>query len=287
MPMLIGQLPLLEALMPVLRLSVWLAILVMLFVPLERLFAVHPHNILRKEIATDLGYYFLNSLLPAILLSVPAAALAWTVHRVIPDGFLAWTASLPLWARAMAGLVAGEVGYYWGHRLSHEIPFLWRFHSIHHSAEQMDFLVNTRAHPLDMVFSRFFGLVPIYALGLAGPVGPAGSTVPVIVTLISTTWGFFIHANIRWRFGPLEWLVSTPVFHHWHHAQDGPMNRNYSSTLPWIDWIFRTHHLPKNQWPTSYGIDAKLPDSLAGQLIYPLTAAPSAHGRGTDAPLAG
>lgn len=276
MLLLITQHPFEESLMPLLRLSVWLAILVMVFVPLERLFAVDPHDILRKGIATDLGYYFLNSLLPVMLLSVPAAALVWTVHRVIPDGLLALTASLPLWGRALAGLVAGEVGYYWGHRLSHEIPFLWRFHSIHHSAEHVDFLVNTRAHPLDMVFSRFCGLVPIYALGVAGPVGPAGSAVPVIATLISTTWGFFIHANVRWRFGPLEWLVSTPAFHHWHHTLDGPVNRNYSSTLPLIDWMFKTHYLPKNQWPKAYGIEARVPESMTDQLIYPLRSQPRA-----------
>ena len=158
--------------------------------------------------------------------------------------------------------MAGEIGYYWGHRWSHEIPFLWGFHSIHHSAEEIDFLVNTRAHPLDMVFSRFCGLVPIYVLGLGGPVGPAGSVVPVLVTLIGTVWGFFIHANLRWRFGPLEWLISTPAFHHWHHTRTGPINRNYSSTLPWLDRIFGTHYLPRSEWPEAYGIKAKLPDTL-------------------------
>jgi sterol desaturase/sphingolipid hydroxylase (fatty acid hydroxylase superfamily) len=167
------------------------------------------------------------------------------------------------------GLVAGEIGYYWGHRWSHEIPFLWRFHSIHHSAGEVDFLVNTRAHPLDMVFGRFCGLVPLYVLGLGGPAATSGSLVPVVVTLIGTVWGFFIHANLRWRFGPLEWLVSTPAFHHWHHTLNGPINRNYSSTLPWLDRIFGTHHLPR-EWPDEYGIKAKVPDSLVEQLAYPL-----------------
>ena len=191
-------------------------------------------------------YYFLSSLLPALLLSVPIGLLAWVVHHAVPGGFWRRPLRLPLWARVLAGLVAGEIGYYWGHRWSHEIPFLWRFHSIHHSAEEIDFLVNTRAHPVDMVFGRFCGLVPIYVLGLGGPVGPAGSLVPVLVTLIGMVWGFFIHANLRWRFGPLEWLISTPAFHHWHHTRTGPINRNYSSTLPWLDWIFGTH-LPAPQ----------------------------------------
>ncbi len=126
-----------------------------------------------------------------------------------------------------------------------------------------------------MVFGRFCGLVPIYVLGLGGPVGPAGSLVPVLVTLFGTLWGFFIHANLRWRFGPLEWLITTPAFHHWHHTLTGPINRNYASTLPWLDWIFGTHYLPRDEWPAAYGIEAKLPDSLAGQLAYPLRAEPA------------
>ncbi|APW59307.1 sterol desaturase family protein [Paludisphaera borealis] len=258
-------------LIDVFRLSLWLTILVVIFVPLERLFAAHPQKIFRKGIATDLGYYFLSSLVPALLLSVPVGLLAWAVHRAVPGGVLATAAALPLWARALAGLVAGEVGYYWGHRWSHEIPYLWRFHSIHHSAEEVDFLVNTRAHPVDMVFGRFCGLVPIYVLGLGSPASPAGSAAPVVATLIGTVWGFFIHANVRWRFGPLEWLISTPAFHHWHHTTT-PVNRNYASTLPWLDRIFGTHYLPRKEWPAAYGIKAKLPDTLVGQLAYPLRA---------------
>ncbi len=250
------------------RLCAWLTILVVVFVPLERLFAAHPREILRKGIGTDLCYYFLSSLLPAMLLSVPIGMLAWAVRRFVPEGLLATTAAWPFWARALAGLVAGEIGYYWGHRWSHEDPFLWRFHSIHHSAEHVDFLVNTRVHPVDMVFSRFCGLVPIYVLGLGGPVGPANSVIPLLVTMIGTIWGFFIHANVKWRFGPLEWFISTPGFHHWHHTAS-PVNRNYASTLPWLDRIFGTHHLPR-EWPAKYGIKAKLPDTLAGQMVYPL-----------------
>jgi sterol desaturase/sphingolipid hydroxylase (fatty acid hydroxylase superfamily) len=149
---------------------------------------------------------------------------------------------------------------------------LWQFHAIHHSAGQLDFLVNTRAHPVDMVFVRLCGLVPLYILGLAGPVGAAGSLIPVMIVLIGTVWGFFIHANLRWRLGPLEWLISTPAFHHWHHTLAAPTNRNYAPMLPWLDRIFGTLYVPKGQWPSGYGIDGAMAETLGGQLLQPLRA---------------
>jgi len=263
-----------SCLTPALRASAWLIILVVIFVPLEQIFAVHPQKVLRKGVVTDLCYYFLSSVLPALLLGAPIGLLAWVVHQAVPSGVLAATAALPLWARVFCGLVAGEIGYYWGHRWSHEIPFLWRFHSIHHSAAEVNFLVSSRAHPIDMVFGRFCSLVPIYVLGLAEPGALADVRVPVLVGAIGIIWGFFIHANLRWRFGPLEWLISTPAFHHWHHTLNGPINRNYASTLPWLDWIFGTYYLP-NEFPEAYGIKARLPESLLGQLAYPLLAEPT------------
>jgi sterol desaturase/sphingolipid hydroxylase (fatty acid hydroxylase superfamily) len=255
----------------ILRLCIWLVLLAAIFTPLERLFALHPRKIFRKAILTDLGYYFLSSLAPGLVLSLPLALLAWTVHRFVPSAFTVYIAALPLWERALAALVVGEIGFYWGHRWSHEIPLLWRFHAIHHSAEHVDFLVNTRAHPVDMVFTRLCGLVPLYILGLAAPIGRGGSLIPVIIILIGTIWGFFIHANLRWRFGPLEWIVATPAFHHWHHTNDGPayINKNYSPMLPVIDRIFGTLYLPHDRQPQRYGIDQPISPALIGQLIDP------------------
>jgi sterol desaturase/sphingolipid hydroxylase (fatty acid hydroxylase superfamily) len=255
----------------ILRLGAWLAILAVVFTPLERLFALHPKKIFRKAIATDVGYYFLNSLVPGLLLSLPMAFVAWSAHRMLPAGLISVVVALPLWARLAAGMVVGEIGFYWGHRWSHEIPLLWRFHAVHHSAEEVDFLVSTRAHPVDIVFSRICELTPMYVLGLASPIDFKGSLVPIIATVIGTFWGFFIHANVRWRFGPLEWLVSTPAFHHWHHTNDGPayINKNYATMLPWVDWVFGTLYLPKDKQPERYGIDQPVSPVLFGQLVDP------------------
>lgn len=256
----------------ILRLCVWLVLLMAVFVPIERRYALHPQRVFRKAFATDLVYYFLSGLLPNLLLLVPMTVAAWALHSFAPGGLYGKMAQMPVWFRLLAAMIVGEVGTYWGHRWMHEIPFLWRFHAIHHSAEEIDWLVNTRAHPLDLAFTRTCAFVPMYILGLAQPMGDRLDLVPVLITLAGTVWGFFIHANVKWRLGKLEWLVSSPAFHHWHHTNDGPetLNKNFAPMLPWVDKCFGTFYLPKNQWPATYGTDTPTSLTLAGQLLKPL-----------------
>ena len=252
------------------RLAVWLVVFAAIFVPLERLFALHPQKVFRTGIAVDLGYYFLTGLLPSLLLGPPISLAVLAIRHLIPSDVLAGVAVWPIWLKACATMMVGETAYYWAHRMSHRIPFLWRFHAVHHSAEQLDFLVNTRMHPVDLVWSRMVMLTPIFALGLANPVRFGDGLMATLVLLIGSAWGYFIHSNVRWRLGPFEWLLTTPGFHHWHHTRDGwRRDCNYASMFPWLDRLFGTHHLP-NAWPECYGIDEAMPRSLAGQFIQPL-----------------
>ena len=92
--------------------------------------------------------------------------------------------------------------------------------------------------------------------------------IATLLMLLVTFWGFFIHANVRWRFGPFEWLIATPAFHLWHHTLSGPRDRNFASMLPCWDWLFGTSYLP-DQLPTDYGIDHPLPQTVLGQMVYP------------------
>lgn len=251
-----------------LRLSLWFFVLAAIFVPLERAVALHGLKLRRAQFGNDLIYFFLSGLLPKILLAPPMAAIALAFNALLPQALLIWTTELPLWARALGAMLAGEIGFYWGHRWMHEIPLLWRFHAVHHSAESIDWLVNTRLHPVDMIFTRLCGFVPMYALGFVHPQANAADTLPLLVILIGTMWGFFIHANMRLRFGPLENVISTPAFHHWHHSRIDHADHNYASMFPWLDRLFGTFYLPRH-WPADYGTQKPVADDFASQIVEP------------------
>ena len=236
-----------------LRLTAWLAILAAIFVPIERVFALRPGQ--RKPVATarDLGFYFLNSLLPAFVLAFPIGAIAALAHRATPAAYTAWVNALPLWLQLLATFVVGEIGFYWGHRCSHRWPILWQFHAVHHRPSHLDWLINTRAHPVDILFGRLCGLAPIYLLGLAGRGAGEGNLPAILFALVGAIWGFLLHANVRWRLRWLGSLIATPHFHHWHHTRSGPTDRNYASMLPVMDRLFGTLHSPAG-WPEDYGV---------------------------------
>jgi sterol desaturase/sphingolipid hydroxylase (fatty acid hydroxylase superfamily) len=139
---------------------------------------------------------------------------------------------------------------------------LWRFHSVHHSIEQMDWVASGRLHPLDSGFTQAFTVLPVFLLGYdAGVFGG----VAVFFTLLA----LFQHANVRLRFPGLRWVINTPEWHHWHHAIDAEArDRNFG--LPIVDKVFGTAHLPKGDRPTGYGTHDPVPQgNYWSQLAYP------------------
>jgi hypothetical protein len=81
-----------------------------------------------------------------------------------------------------------------------------------------------------------------------------------------------VHANLNWTFGPLRYLLASPVFHRWHHTLEGEgLNKNFAPTFPFLDLIFGTFYMPPGKLPEQFGNgEPDFPEGFLGQLIYPL-----------------
>jgi lathosterol oxidase len=243
-------------------------VLALLFVPMERLFARLPSQpIFRPEWPTDLAHFAASHLLVqvTVLLTLAPATLffAWAVR----PGLQQAVQSQPLLVQLVEIVIAADLAEYAVHRAFHRVPWLWRFHEIHHSARAMDWLASSRLHLLDIVVTRGLSFVPLYVLGFSAPA--------VYAYLVFVSFhAVFIHANVRFRFRPIEWLVVTPRFHHWHHAAAlEAVDRNFAVHLPIIDRLFGTCYFPAGQWPAAYGLaGTPVPDGWLRQLVWPLRA---------------
>jgi sterol desaturase/sphingolipid hydroxylase (fatty acid hydroxylase superfamily) len=252
------------------RAAAWLVILAAIFIPLERVFAERRVPKPRPQRGVDLAYYCLNSTLTVAALASLSGLLATLARHMIPDALAGFVGGLPLSLRVLLTLFVSEFGAYWGHRASHQVPFLWRFHAIHHSATTVDWLTSSRGHPFDLIFTRMCGLTLVAALGLAQPETGQVPVALLLASVFAIVWGFVVHANLRCRLGWLEQVIATPAFHRWHHTNDQHRDHNYASTLPIYDRLFGTLYLPADANPPAFGIDGGMPDGLLPQLVEPL-----------------
>jgi sterol desaturase/sphingolipid hydroxylase (fatty acid hydroxylase superfamily) len=243
--------------------AIGLVVVAVLFVPLERLVPLHRQRVLRPGWRTDVVHFLADQVLVLAGIAVAVLSVGIAARVVVRVGVRDAIGAWPWLVQLVVALLVAEVGAYWGHRAAHEVPLLWRFHAIHHSSEQLDWLASARVHPIDTAFIRSCAVVPLFALGFTrATFGP--------LLALFTLQALLVHANVRWTFGPLRYVVATPQFHHWHHAGDPEhRNRNYSGELPILDALFGTLYLPARQWPACYGTDEPLPDSWIAQLGSP------------------
>ena len=192
------------------------------------------------------------------------------VGGLVPAGFQAAVAGQPWWLQAVEVVVLSDFFVYWGHRLQHANPFLWRFHSVHHTAEHLDWLAAHREHPVDTVYTMGLINLPAFVLGfpietLAGLIAFRG------------IWAIYIHSNVRLPIGPLRWFVGAPELHHWHHDRDRRAG-NYANISPLTDLLFGTYRCPDHE-PEAFGVDDPTPPprTYVGHMVRPFL-----PGRGGD-----
>jgi sterol desaturase/sphingolipid hydroxylase (fatty acid hydroxylase superfamily) len=238
-----------------------------LFVPLERLFARHTGQpIFRTEWREDLFYFLVSSLLVQILTFLTYIP-AKSILAVTPlTDFRSWVGGLPFLVQFIAVMFLTDLVQYWVHRAFHRVPWLWKFHAVHHSAQSMDWMAGARMHFLEILALRSTTVIPMFVLGFSTNVVNAY----IFVVYLYAT---FVHANLNWRFPLIEKLLVTPRFHHWHHGiEDEAVDVNFAIHFPLLDRLFGTYFLPKDKWPSGYGVQGHpVPKGYVPQFKYPFS----------------
>ena len=172
-------------------------------------------------------------------------------------------AALGFWGQIAFYLLVSDFLLYWVHRKFHGVQ-LWRFHAIHHSAEDVDWTTAYRFHPVNLCLGPF--LVDVLMLY-------AGVSPKVLLALapFQTLSALFVHANLKWTFGPLKYIFATPVFHRWHHTSpEFGGDKNFAPAFSFWDVLFGTFYMPKGELPQNYGVvDRDVPENFWQQLAYP------------------
>jgi sterol desaturase/sphingolipid hydroxylase (fatty acid hydroxylase superfamily) len=146
---------------------------------------------------------------------------------------LSWVPPEPGHVMAVAaGWVIAELIAYWIHRAMHRVPWLWRFHRVHHEDVPLAWPTAWYAHPIDSAL--FSAAMLVGAVATGGGVPTAGWFV-----VGRRAWTVALHANIAWPASRLDGVIATPPFHHRHHREDLPP-ANFASTLPVFDRLFGT-----------------------------------------------
>jgi sterol desaturase/sphingolipid hydroxylase (fatty acid hydroxylase superfamily) len=225
----------------------------------------------KRELLTDVFYWFFVPLMTRIVrisLLILGAGLLFNIHT--PDELIAFyddghgpLAALPLAVQALMFLVLSDFMLYWIHRVFHG-GALWKYHAIHHSSEDVDWISAARFHPVNL----FLGTVAVDVILLLAGISP---NVMIWLGPFTIFHSAFVHANLNWTLGPFKYVIATPVFHRWHHtgvAVGG--DTNFAGTFPLWDILFGTFRMPEGVLPKDYGAgDAAIPTSFPEQLAYP------------------
>ena len=244
----------------------WKAFLLLLiiFVPLERLLPMHPgQELFRRGWLNDLIYVIVNGWLIKLGLITLLVISILVSRAILPQSWRDAVGAQPYWLQTLEVLVIADVGFYFVHRLFHAVPWLWQFHAVHHSIEELDWLAAHRVHPIDQILTQSASLIPCFALGY--------SEVALAAFAVIYHWhSILLHANVRMNLGPLRWLIASPEFHHWHHSDHREAyDKNFAGQFAFLDVVFGTAHMTRGEEPTKYGCSDPVPRTYWQQLLYP------------------
>jgi sterol desaturase/sphingolipid hydroxylase (fatty acid hydroxylase superfamily) len=184
-----------------------------------------------------------NALFVAGLVRLGEAVQARIGHGLWP---LHWS----LGAQIVLAVLVAEFFVYWMHRALHQVASLWRFHAVHHAAERLYWLNANRVHPVESLVAYCPAFGALVFLGAPSMVLGAWGALAGI-------HGITQHMNASVRLGPLNFILSTPALHRWHHSRNRKYaDGNYGAVTIFWDLIFGTRVFPPQPHePSDLGVD--------------------------------
>ncbi|WP_342710745.1 sterol desaturase family protein [Bradyrhizobium sp. B124] len=235
----------------------------LIFVPIERLFAARPQKIFRRGLLTDLAFQFVNGWLILIGVIVIVTMAILVNQSMLPSAVKHMIDGLPYWVQVVLVILIGDLGVYWTHRILHAVPAMWQMHAVHHAVEELDWLAAVHQHPLDVAFMKAGSLFPLYALGF--------STEAIGTYFLVYYWqAYLVHANVCLSYGPLRYVLVSPEFHHWHHSSEvEAKDKNFAGVFSFYDWLFGSVYLPREKKPKTFGVGHPMPSGYLRLLAHP------------------
>ncbi|GJL83452.1 MAG: hypothetical protein DHS20C01_30860 [marine bacterium B5-7] len=196
----------------------------------------------RNNVTQDTIYMLLvQILLPRLLsFSIVFMILGTMSQQSTPATHL-WPHHWPVYGQMLLMLLSAEFMRYWVHRLAHNWTPLWRLHAVHHSPHKLYWLNVGRFHPLEKGIQFLFDAMPFLVFGVS-------QEVLALYFVFYAVNGFFQHCNIDVRLGWLNYIISGPELHRWHHSKfPKESNHNYGNNLIVWDLLFGTWFLPREK----------------------------------------
>lgn len=243
------------------------------FIALEKAFPLYKGQaIFRKAWQNDLVHFGVNHLLIGFMLLV----VNYAIHNVF--GWMAvsqvqsFVGSIWFVPQLLLCVFVADFVEYWAHRSYHEVPFLWKFHAVHHSSEFMDWIAGSRLHMFEIIVTRVLILGALYVAGFSKPVLDA-------YIIIVGFQAVFNHSNVHINWGPLRKIFVTPDFHHWHHSSDDvAIDKNYAAHFSFIDHMFGTAVDTEKKFPDKYGVVGNyVPEGFLRQQAFPFKRTPNSR----------
>nr|WP_245763438.1 sterol desaturase family protein [Paraburkholderia diazotrophica] len=236
-----------------------------IFVLLEKVFPLHRQQpVFRAEWQTDMMHFAVNHFIIGLALLIVNFMIHRAFEWMVNAHFQHMVQQISFVPQLLLCMLVADLAEYAAHRAYHEVPFLWRFHAVHHSVKSMDWLAGSRQHIFELVSTRVVVLGPLFALGLD----------KVVIDAYIIVVGFqavFNHANVSLPWGPLRYIFVTPDFHHRHHSSDDEaIDRNYAAHFAFIDYLFGTAVRTGRRSPGKYGVVGDyVPDGFIRQQAFP------------------